>query len=773
MFSFVGARSMWAFPMSMVVFAAGLGLSFLSGSLCAQNTLKTVVEGHVLHSSTSSKIPGVLVMAWPCGLAVASDAAGAFRVSCPHGVDSLTLSCLGFQTEVVHRPDVHVDIHLNPLSVHLGQAIVEVVGQPETEMTILNEGALMETLDRTPGLQSLDLGGGVVQPVIRGLFGSRVAVLEDGVPQRGSRWGSDHGILVAPELNVVSGWVPGGGHVWMGPDAVAGGLRFESPSRTNAPGSGTRLGTSLRLGNLRASTHALHWETTPEGHWHAGISASKFGSTQVPQRMFSYLGRTYELSEGELPNTAGQSAHLVIGLEQLTQSGHEWRVGGKVSDMRQGLFPGIVGVPRQQDLAPNEGRFERRLPQQRASRCLATWGWNHTAGNANRWKAMGSVGWIRRIERAPPHAHGWGPLPDSDVSLLLEEWTGFVELKHLGPHGSMGLQGESQSTTASGWEFLVPNHRRLRGSLVGEWQGGLSSWAARVDVVAARQSGHDEPMYNTWGDVVGVDVRAMAFRTILPGGMLSWQLPLRWRKQPLGGTLTVAAFGRVPSNYEWGANGIHHGTFRYEQGNPELNTEWTFEGRLQLQERNEDLGWSHLFQGFVALHRGFISLTPSATFAPIAHAGQILRFQANNAFRTGAEGTISWKNNGQMWTLMASVLGQWDLGTGLGLPFTTPAQLRLSWQHNLWRGCTVELSTRGVAPAQLTARNEAATPGAVLVDFNFGQTTRRGFWSLDVQNVFNAAWLDHISAYRALGIAAQGRWVQVQFSTTLKHNSKK
>ena len=34
-----------------------------------------------------------------------------------------------------------------------------------------------------------------------------------------------------------------------------------------------------------------------------------------------------------------------------------------------------------------------------------------------------------------------------------------------------------------------------------------------------------------------------------------------------GGHVTVVAYGRVPSNHEWGANGIT-GSFRFEQGNP-------------------------------------------------------------------------------------------------------------------------------------------------------------------------------------------------------------
>ena len=69
---------------------------------------QTTVEGHVLQASSSSKLPGVLVMAWPCGLATSTDAVGSFRVSCPHGIDSLTLSCVGFDTQMVLNPSSHV-----------------------------------------------------------------------------------------------------------------------------------------------------------------------------------------------------------------------------------------------------------------------------------------------------------------------------------------------------------------------------------------------------------------------------------------------------------------------------------------------------------------------------------------------------------------------------------------------------------------------------------------------------------------------------------------
>ena len=74
------------------------------------------VEGHVLQASSSSKLRGVLVMAWPCGLATSTDALGAFRVSCPQGIDSLTLSCVGFDTQVVVSPASHVDVWMEDLN---------------------------------------------------------------------------------------------------------------------------------------------------------------------------------------------------------------------------------------------------------------------------------------------------------------------------------------------------------------------------------------------------------------------------------------------------------------------------------------------------------------------------------------------------------------------------------------------------------------------------------------------------------------------------------
>ena len=201
--------------------------------------------------------------------------------------------------------------------------------------------------------------------------------------------------------------------------------------------------------------------------------------------------------------------------------------------------------------------------------------------------------------------------------------------------------------------------------------------------------------------------------------------------------------------------------------------EWAGEGRISLTNDSKSLGWRWSAQGFAAMHKGFISLTPSARFAPISHAGQIYEFQANDAFRTGLEARASHHSERQVISIQGSMLGQWDLQTGLGLPFTTPAQALVTWEGQTRQGLSLNLSCRALAPAMLTARNEDTTPGTVLAEITLSQTIANGQWSLEVQNAFNRAWLDHISAYRALGLVAQGRWAQLRFTKTLKHDSHK
>src|SRR3546814_1708362 len=54
-------------------------------------------------------------------------------------------------------------------------------------------GSLMKTLERLPGVQTIGIGSGQSQPLIRGLGFSRVVVVDRGIKHEGQKCGSDNG----------------------------------------------------------------------------------------------------------------------------------------------------------------------------------------------------------------------------------------------------------------------------------------------------------------------------------------------------------------------------------------------------------------------------------------------------------------------------------------------------------------------------------------------------------------------------------------------------
>lgn len=745
---------------------AAVGVLF---HVLASGQSTTSLSGHVLDAVSLQPIEAAGITALPSSTTAFTDATGQFQFSISDSVDSLLVRATGYATRVFRPPfDKHIDLSLQPLAFDLAVAEVATMSAPEAEAVALPEGDLMQSLAATPGLASLDLGTGLVQPVVRGLYGSRVAVLEDGVPQQGARWGADHGALIDPDLYAASAWVPGAGQIQLGPESQGGGLRFRSSSWTGTPKRHTTTGTTFRTGDLRTKFFARHARSDAEGLTEVGGSYAVFGDRNIPQTAFTYLGRTYALPEARLLNTAGRAGHAMALRERPRAAGGTFKWVVRAADVQQGLFPGIIGVPMQQDLAPGGSLLDVELPQQRASRLTATCVWTEApVGRALFRSHTASVAWNRRLELAPPHAHVWGPKPTSPVSLALNEWTAFAEGLYRGAHGQVGWQVEALSLQATGWEFLVPDHQRLR---VSSWWSG-ARWSVRLDGVAAAQNAHEEPLYNAEGAVVGTDVRSTATTWLVPGGVVSFAQPFRLGAASRG-HFTLAVSTRAPSNYEWGAHGIHHGTFRFEQGNPDLRSEQTAEGRAQLEWLPIESPWEFHLQGFMAIHRNFIHLTPTAAFAAIAHAGQVYGFRAAHAFRSGAEATVLRREERGTWTLDASVLGQWELATGLGLPFTTPAQTRIGWEGGPAGGpWSVSAGVKGIAPARLVARNEEETPGAVLLDAGAKWERGRAIWSVQGHNLLNAAWLDHSSNYRALGMAAQGRWIAFSLRLKIEHQS--
>ncbi|MFZ1750630.1 MAG: TonB-dependent receptor plug domain-containing protein, partial [Saprospiraceae bacterium] len=68
---------------------------------------------------------------------------------------------------------------------------------------------LSDVLLTVPGVSALRTGPGLAKPIIQGMYGNRVTILNHGIPQEGQQWGNDHTPEIDPntadKISVVKG----------------------------------------------------------------------------------------------------------------------------------------------------------------------------------------------------------------------------------------------------------------------------------------------------------------------------------------------------------------------------------------------------------------------------------------------------------------------------------------------------------------------------------------------------------------------------------------
>ncbi|MBK7633557.1 MAG: Plug domain-containing protein [Saprospiraceae bacterium] len=90
----------------------------------------------------------------------------------------------------------------------LEEVIIEAIGtQSKTGLakSVISKDMMMEMsgqnltemLKAIPGVSILRSGPNLTKPIINGLYGNRITVLNHGLPQEGQQWGNDH----APEID--------------------------------------------------------------------------------------------------------------------------------------------------------------------------------------------------------------------------------------------------------------------------------------------------------------------------------------------------------------------------------------------------------------------------------------------------------------------------------------------------------------------------------------------------------------------------------------------
>jgi iron complex outermembrane recepter protein len=503
------------------------------------------VTGRVVHSITLKPVPGALVVVEKTDIETKSDGNGRFTLTnVPEGEHHLVIVAPGMMPrhhelsagttpldlgEVSINPELHFRevVSVSPDvrdQFHSYQPTTVLAGQ---DLALQLQGTVGATLSLEPGLAERSFGPGPSRPVIRGLDGDRVLILEDGLRTGDlSSQSGDHGVVVNPAAATRIEVIRGPATLLYGANAIGGLVNIISDTIPTRPVDGTSGGATFDFGTGADEGAGAFDVLTGNGRWalHAGGSGRRSGDVRTP--------------EGRIDNSQSRMGMGSVGAAWTSERGY---FGGSYGydDLK-------YGVPVIEDgeisLTPRRHLFGLRA------------GAEELGGAFDSFRVTFGHRQYRHDE-----LHG------DEVETEFTNNT--TDLNVLGRHrafgrltGSVGLSVFDRHFDSVGEEALAPAIDERSVALFAyeelTWLHFTLQFGARINHVSFDPTG-------------GLPARSFT------DGSGSIGMLFRPAAADHGITLAVnlARAARNPALEELYFFGVHHGNFAFEIGNPDLRSE--------------------------------------------------------------------------------------------------------------------------------------------------------------------------------------------------------
>ena len=650
-------------------------------------------------------------------------------------------------------------------------------------------GNFMQAMENIPGVQAMDIGSGFSKPMIRGMGFNRIAVLENGIKQEGQQWGADHGLeLDAFNIEAVN-VLKGPSSLLYGSDAMGGVIDIASPPIPSANmlfGDVTLLGKSVN-GTLAGSLML----GLKKNAWYAQIRYSEqhFGDYRIPTDTIVYLTQKMPVYGRKLKNTAGIERNIGFFAQYQRQ---RYKANYSVSNVYQktGFFPGAHGIPDVSRVEDDGDSRNMELPYSKVNHLKVTTLQQYA------WEKLvlsGDFGFQNnhREEWSVFHTHyGSQPVPEKDpdkeLAFNLNTLSASVKVRFIGSSSwehALGWDGQHQRNDISGYSFLLPEYYRSTTGLL--WLTTYKpnnvisvSGGMRYDYGYIHISSHEDAYLADYLRKQGYDEEQVehykwnSHAVKKKFGDYSFSLGLVWT--PSERHMVKANVGRsfrLPGANELAANGVHHGTFRHEQGDANLKSEqgWQMDASYNLRYN----GFSISVSPFVSWFSNYIFLRPTGEWSVLPHAGQIYRYTGAEVLFAGTEATIDIHFLRSFnYRISGEYVYTYNCDEHIPLSFSPPFSMRntLTWQR---KQVMLYAEWQSIARQNRVDRNEDRTPGANL--FHLGGSLNipiRGNQAIEItltaRNIFNTRYYNHLSFYRKVEIPEPGRNFQLLIKIPFK-----
>lgn len=568
----------------------------------AQTNSNTVIQGTVT-DDTGNPVPGVNVAFPQLNRGAYTKSDGSYIINnLPTGTYTLVFSYVGYENqnkEVTLEKGETVTLDVSLQRTLIQEETITVTGTPyasdplttPADVDVLTgdtkfskqQTSLGASLDELAGVSSISTGSQMGKPVIRGLSGSRVRVLDDGVSMDYQQYGVRHGPNVDPFTSERIEVVRGAASVQYGSDALGGAVNVISNSLPDAVDEqpflqGQTLGEfSTNNDELVGGLH-LNGASGRLGFTGTIIrrSAGNMTAPDVPTFQDSNNPTAPKFS-GELDHTDYDQLNGSLGVGYQTEMGQISAEYTRWQNSHNFLLPNGKGLG--QNLENDTFQFEGNL--QLGNNFILKPNFTYSSN-------------LRQSSPGGANAKLRNELPDdgyAHLDILLQSYTGKTVLEHpeVGPFsGTIGVEYKYQDQSTRGVEPLVPSATVQNFATYvfekAEINDLTLSFGARID--ARSQTAEPNADLNLPDQSAGEtdDVLDQSYVEFSGSVGATYQFT-----EALAVAGNIGRGFRAPSLFNLHVDGVHGGIAAYQVGNPYLDSEHSLNTDLSLRWRSTNV----------------------------------------------------------------------------------------------------------------------------------------------------------------------------------------
>lgn len=637
-----------------------------------------------------------------------------------------------------HQEFVVVSAQTDPRAAFELAAPVTVLG--DTQLALRLQPSLGETVALLPGVNSTYFGPGSSRPVIRGLGGDRIRVLDNGLGTGdASSTSPDHAVSSDPQSADQIEVVRGPATLLYGSSAV-GGVVNVIDSRipyalASKPLGGRFSGQFGSAAEDRSGALALKGGQGLFA-WHADAFKRKTDDLSIPGKAESQRLRDLETADGlaheeesfgTLPNSAIDTQGASLGLSLVGQRGF-FGLSASGLDSLYGV-PGHGGHEGEEHEGEAEAPVRVDLEQRRLDL------------RAELTEPFGAFRGLRLRAGLADYQHQ--ELEGDVVGTLFENesFEGRLEMLHkpMGAlSGSFGAQFASRDFSAQGEEAFTPPTQ-------------TTSWALFAYEVVNR--GELRFDFGARVESQGVDAALDTGTETRSFTGFSGSAGLGWTRDGWGLGLSLARSEKLPNAEELYSNGPHVATRAWEIGDPELGKESSL--GLDLSLRRDSARWHGKVNLFV---NAFANYIYEDFTGQVEDGLDVVQYRQADARFWGAELEAHLEIvHAEPRHLDLEFSGDFvraELsGPGTPLPRIPPARYGVGLHYHDDRASAL-IELRGVLQQDRVTERELPTDGYLFLNASFGYRLFAGatVWDLRLaaNNLTDAEGRNHVSFLKDL-----------------------